>query len=346
MSESSMPRRRGRSRRSLKAMLASVGNEIPSDRGWAFEPKYDGIRVLAFADGDAIALITRNQLDKATQFPEIVDAIRALGRRRKRPFVLDGEIVARKGKHVERFQALQSRLAETHPTKIATHVKSHPAVLVAFDVLVDGDDVAVHEPWTRRRKRLERLIGKGTGAGLMLGDAWIGNGKRHFAHARRVGWEGIMAKRAEAAYRPGIRSRDWLKLKAEGRQEFVVGGWTEPRKSRKYLGALLVGYWHGKDFVYAGHVGGGFTHEALREVHDRLTPLERKTSPFTETPVTNESAHWATPALVVEVKFNEWTSDGLLRQPVFVGMRDDKVAREVVREEAKGHRSWGVGHRP
>ena len=246
--------------------------------------------------------------------------------------MLDGEIVARKGKHVERFQALQSRLAETHPAKIAAHVNAHPAVLVAFDVLVDGDDVVVHEPWTRRRKRLEHLIGKRVEPGLMLGDAWIGNGNRYFAHARRAGWEGIMAKRTDATYRPGVRTHDWLKLKAEGRQEFVVGGWTEPRKSRKYLGALLVGYWRGGDFVYAGHVGGGFTHRALHEMHDLLKPLERKTSPFSAEPETNEQPHWVTPKIVVEVKFNEWTSDGLLRQPVYVGVRDDKDARDVVRE--------------
>src|SRR6185503_16394166 len=137
-----------------------------------------------------------------------------------------------------------------------------------------------------------------------------------------------MAKRAESPYRPGERSRDWLKLKIEARQEFVVGGWTEPRNSRTHMGALLIGYWEGGELKYAGHVGGGFTQAGLGEMYARLKPLERKTSPFNEEPDTNEKPHFVKPEIVVEVKFNEWTTDGHLRQPIFLGIRDDKDAKE------------------
>jgi bifunctional non-homologous end joining protein LigD len=318
--------------RTLSPMLATVGSAIPGGDDWAFEPKYDGIRVLAFADGDAVSLITRNDLEKARQFPEIVDAIRALGKRRKRAFVLDGEIVARKGEDVARFQALQRRIGETDARIIAQHVAARPATLIAFDQLIDGTDVLVHEPWAERRRHLERLLGGFTKAGLQLGEAQIGEGSAMLARGQRSGWEGIMAKRVASPYVPGRRSRDWLKLKLEARQEFVVGGWTEPRKTRQHLGALLLGVWEGDRFIYVGHTGGGFTQQGLGKMFRKLERLERKTSPFETTPRTNEPAHWVRPEVVVEVKFNEWTDDGKLRQPIFVGVRDDKDPRSVVRE--------------
>jgi bifunctional non-homologous end joining protein LigD len=147
--------------------------------------------------------------------------------------------------------------------------------------------------------------------------------------ARRQGWEGIIAKRVDARYEPGSRSRNWLKLKIEFRQEFVVGGYTEPRNSREHIGALLLGYFDHGRFIYVGHTGGGFTRQGLEEMYHRLERLERKTSPFEETPKTNEKAHWVKPEVVVEVKFSEWTADRRLRQPIFLGVRDDKAAKEV-----------------
>jgi bifunctional non-homologous end joining protein LigD len=152
------------------------------------------------------------------------------------------------------------------------------------------------------------------------------------ARARRDGWEGIIAKRTDSTYDPGVRSRQWLKLKVEHRQEFVVGGWTEPRNTREHIGALLLGYFKGDRLQYVGHTGGGFTRAGLRDMHGRLSRLERKTSPFIAPPRTNERAHWARPEVVVEVKFSEWTADGKLRQPIFLGVRDDKDARDVGRE--------------
>ena len=161
--------------------------------------------------------------------------------------------------------------------------------------------------------------------------------------ARRAGWEGIIAKRTDVKYQAGARSDDWLKLKLQYRAEFVVGGWTEPRRTRPYFGALLLGAYDGNGaFVYVGHTGGGFTRDGLAEMHAKLQRLERRTSPFVVPPKTNEPAHWVAPKVVVEVKFAEWTSDHLLRQPIYLGTRDDKPAREVTIEGVSMQR-WGTG---
>ncbi|HEX6808054.1 MAG TPA: non-homologous end-joining DNA ligase [Gemmatimonadaceae bacterium] len=324
---------------SLEPMLARVGSDVPHDDGWTFEPKYDGIRVLAYATADQVRLMTRNDLDKSKQFPEIVDALEQLAARARRPLVLDGEIVALERGKPGRFQGLQSRLHVQGEADIKQLVNGAPAALMAFDLLLDGNDVLVGEPWTERRKLLELRLRNRTGTHLRLGDSAPGGAREMLRKARAAGWEGIMAKRTDAPYALGQRSNAWLKLKLERRQEFVVGGYTEPRKSRQYLGALLVGYYDGHRLVYAGHVGGGFDHESLREVHAQLAKRARKTSPFANPPKPNEPAHWVRPTLVVEVKFNEWTADGLLRQPVFLGTRDDKDASTVTREPTPGRAS-------
>lgn len=317
---------------SLEPMLARVGSDVPPDDGWTFEPKYDGIRVLAYATADQVRLMTRNDLDKSKQFPEIVDALEGLAARARRPLVLDGEIVALERGKPGRFQGLQSRVHVQGDAEIARLVDEAPAALMVFDLLLDGDDVLVDEPWAERRKALELRLRNRTGTHLRLGDTAPGGAREMLRKARTAGWEGVMAKRTDAPYALGQRSNAWLKLKLERRQEFVVGGYTEPRKSRQHFGALLVGYYDGDRLAYAGHVGGGFDHESLRVVHAQLVKLGRKTSPFANPPKPNEPAHWVRPTLVVEVKFNEWTADGMLRQPVFVGTRDDKAASEVTRE--------------
>jgi bifunctional non-homologous end joining protein LigD len=313
-------------------MMASIGTNIPTGAKWTFEPKYDGVRVLAFASGSSVRLITRNGKDKSHQFPEVTAGVRALALRRKRPFVLDGEIVAFAGDAPARFQALQSRMHLQGQTDIAAQVTSTPSALIAFDLLVDDDTVLLDQPWSARRKRLERFVGKRPPKGVRLGDSAPGDGEKLLARARRDDWEGIIAKRIDSTYQPGARSRDWLKLKVEFRQEFVVGGYTEPRNTREHLGAMLLGYFDGDDLVYVGHTGGGFTRESLAAMAKRLKRLERKSSPFSTPVRTNEKAHWVRPEVVVEVKFNEWTADDRLRQPIFLGVRDDKDAREVTRE--------------
>ena len=318
---------------SLEPMYATTGQQIPTGPGWTYEPKYDGIRVLAFLADGSVRLITRNGNDKTRQFPEIVEALQALGNSADRPLVLDGEIVALTNGQPGRFQLLQSRMHVKEAAVVERHAEASPAGFIAFDILLDGDDVLVHDPWSSRRKRLERLLRRRKAkTTLLLSESIEDEGAALVERARHNGWEGVIAKRIDAPYQPGVRSRAWLKLKVEHRQEFVVGGYTEPRNTREHIGALLLGYFDNGRFIYAGHTGGGFTRAGLREMYERLEPLSRRTSPFEETPKTNERAHWTTPRVVVEVKFNEWTADGKLRQPIYLGTRDDKNPLDVRRE--------------
>lgn len=314
--------------KSLEPMYASIGTEIPG-KGWTFEPKYDGIRVLAHATSDDVKLITRNGKDKAAQFPEVVAALKKLVSQTRRPLVLDGEIIALIDGEPARFQELQSRMHVKESRTIQRLSAATPAALILFDILMDGDDVLIAEPWTERRARLLKLVGKRTSTHLRVTESIEGDGKKMLEIARRQSWEGIIAKRMDSRYEPGKRARSWLKLKIEFREEFVVGGYTEPRNSREHIGALLLGYFDRDRLIYVGHTGGGFTREELNDMHKRLKPLERKTSPFEETPKTNEKAHWVKSEVVVEVKFSEWTADRRLRQPIFIGVRDDKDAKDV-----------------
>jgi bifunctional non-homologous end joining protein LigD len=319
---------RGLSFESIEPMYANIGTEIPG-RGWTFEPKYDGIRVLAYATSDDVKLITRNGKDKAAQFPEIVTALKKLASQTRRSLLLDGEIVALVNGEPARFQELQRRMHVKESHLIDRLSTSTPSGLILFDILIDGDDALIAEPWTERRARLLKRVGKRTSTQLRVTESIEGDGKKMLEKARRQGWEGIIAKRMDTSYEPGKRPRSWLKLKIEFREEFVVGGYTEPRNSREHIGALLLGYFDGDRFIYVGHTGGGFTRQGLSDMYERLEPLERKTSPFDETPKTNEKAHWVKPEVVVEVKFSEWTADRRLRQPIFVGLRDDKDAKDV-----------------
>jgi bifunctional non-homologous end joining protein LigD len=312
-------------------MLARSAPEAPSGAGWIYEPKLDGIRVIAYATPGGAALVTRNGNDKSRQFPEIVAALQELATRGGGDLVLDGEIVPlRTGGTPGRFQELQGRmhLADADLARVAA--RESPAAFYAFDLLAAGDALLVGEPWNARREQLEGALD--ASEGTLRITATSKALEAILRDAEREGWEGIMAKRIDAPYTPGRRSDAWLKVKLERQQEFVVGGWTEPRASRELLGALLVGHHEEGELRYAGSVGGGFDRSSLREVHRRLRPLERRTSPFADPPRTREPAHWVTPRLVVQVRFNEWTSAGRLRQPVFLGVRDDVNPREVVRE--------------
>ena len=316
----------------LTPMLASIGSGLPEGGSWVFEPKYDGIRILAFAAAGRVRLVSRNGLDKTKQFPEVAEAVLALSKRKKRQFIVDGEIVVLRGDTPARFQELQSRMHVTDTTAIESLRLDTPAALMVFDILLDGKTSLVTESWRVRRKHLAALLQPpGRSNALRLSDVGE-DGDAMLAEARRHGWEGVIAKRADSPYEPGRRSRSWIKLKIEKRQEFVVGGWTEPRNSREHIGAILLGYYDNEQLIYAGHTGTGFSAASLRDMYARLRRLERRESPFTTSPRTNETPHWTRPNVVVEIKFNEWTADGKLRQPVFVGVRDDKPPREVVRE--------------
>ena len=287
--------------KTFSPMLATIGSELPSGDGWVFEPKYDGIRILASTDGRRVALISRNGIDKSRQFPEVADALRSLYARVKRPFVVDGEIVATRRDAPARFQALQGRMHVTNAAAIEGHRADNPAALMVFDLLLDGRKTLIAEPWRVRRRHLAALFrGAGRIRALRLGDVEE-NGAAMLRKARRHGWEGVIAKRSDGHYDAGRRSRSWLKLKIERRQEFVVVGWTEPRKSREHIGAILLGYYdeHGT-LIYAGHTGTGFS----RAIAARHVPAaqasrakERRHSPRrrarTRRPIGRGRAWWS-----------------------------------------------------
>lgn len=321
-------------------MLASPARVLPSDEHWVFEPKYDGIRIIALVTADAVALLTRNGHDKCRQFPEITRALRDLAKALGREVVLDGEVVALNARgEPARFQDLQVRMHLEDTASVDERSTGAPTAFVAFDVLIVGGELLTGLPWSGRRERLEkvmRAVPAAVRSVLRLSGVARGSADALLRKARAQGWEGIMAKRSDRPYEPGRRVRHWQKLKLENQREFVIGGWTEPRNSRSHFGALLLGYYDDKGrLVYAGHAGTGFSQAVLEEVHAKLKRIERATSPFTTTPRTNERAHWAAPKCVAEIRFNEWTAEGQLRHPVFLGLREDKAPRAVVREQPK-----------
>ncbi len=332
-------------------MYATLGHEVPRGPGWTFEPKYDGMRVIAEVSSRQVRLVTRNGKDKSTQFPELVLALREFARRAGRRLILDGEVVARRRRRARaapessEFQQLQARMHLKDGDEIVRLAIEAPASLVVFDLLGNGRASLLSKPWSERRERLEALYEDAADpadAAVALSDT-SPRGTTMLARARKAGWEGIIAKRTDARYQPGARADAWRKLKLLYRAEFVVGGFTEPRNSRQHIGALLLGAFdkHGK-FVYVGHTGGGFTRDGLTAMHALLEKSERRSPPFVTTPRTNELAHWVTPAVVVEVKFAEWTKDRMLRQPIFLGVRDDKAPRDVTIEGVSLQR-WGTG---
>ena len=310
-------------------MYATIADAIPAGDDWTFEQKYDGMRVVAAANARGTSLVTRNGRDKRAQFPEIGEALSDLARRVGRSLVLDGEIVAlRRGKPAA-FQALQARMHRS--TDVDAIVERAPAAIILFDLLRDGRTNLMGRPLTERRALLEEIVGAGDKT-IRLSDS-SSSARRMLGRARRGGWEGVIAKRTDGKYVPGARSRDWRKLKLQHRAEFVVGGYTEPRRSREHFGALVLGYFDsGGRLCYAGNMGGGFDRESLRDVSQKLRRLARKRSPFADSVKTPDRVHWVRPEVVVEVKFAEWTADGKLRQPIFLGVRDDKAAKDVHRE--------------
>lgn len=343
----------------IEPMYATIGHEVPSGRDWTFEPKYDGVRVLAHVSADGVRLVTRNGHDKAAQFPEIVAALAELALRAGHGFVLDGEIVALVGGTPARFQSLQGRVHLKGTRDIAERAGDTPTALICFDILRDGPKWIIDSPWTERRTHLEALLHavapkRGRSATtdaialhLRLAPSVRAKGDVMLARARKLGWEGVIAKRVDLPYEPGVRADQWRKLKIEFEQEFVVGGFTEPRGSRENIGALLLGYFNDSGrLVYVGHTGGGFTRSGLAEMRRRLDRIVRKTSPFETPPHTNEPASWVRPAVVVQVKFSEWTADGRLRQPIYLGTRDDKNARDVDRESVSVQRERATSGSP
>jgi DNA ligase D-like protein (predicted ligase) len=308
----------------MEPQLATLAREPFSDPAWVFERKLDGERCLAYAGADGVRLMTRNKHQVTTTFPEVTAA---LDGQRHGEFVADGEIVAFSGEQTS-FARLQRRLGVARPPQaLLAHV---PVYYHLFDVLAaDGRDVRP-EPLLERKKLLRGLLDFADP--LRFTEHRCASGEAFFEQACRDGWEGIVAKRADAPYRGG-RGRDWLKFKCENAQEFVVGGFTDPRGSRSGFGALLLGY-HEPDggLAYAGKVGTGFDTLTLRALRQSLSALERPSPPFSRGRLPRTGVHWVEPRLVAQIVFTEWTADGQLRHPRFQGLRRDKDPADVVRE--------------
>jgi DNA ligase D-like protein (predicted ligase) len=307
--------------------LATLTHDRFWDDDWVYERKLDGQRCLAVRDGRGTRLYSRSGRDVTVAFPEIAEALEQQASER---FVVDGEVVAFEGSRTS-FARLQPRI---HVNSAEKARRSGVAVyFYVFDVLsVDGDDVR-REPLLDRKRRLRSLL---TFEGPVRSTRHrrprdAAAGEEWFAECCRQGWEGLIAKRADAPYTTG-RTKDWLKFKCEAGQELLVVGWTDPEGSRVALGALLLGYHRGDDLVYAGKVGTGFSDAVLRDLHGRLTKLETDASPVTVGKPPRTGVHWARPELVAELAFTEWTSGGQLRHPRFLGLRTDKRPEDVVRE--------------
>jgi bifunctional non-homologous end joining protein LigD len=316
--------------------LATLTRERFSSPEWIYERKLDGERCLAYRGPAGVRLMSRNERDITSTFPEVAGALDAR-RQRDGDLVVDGEIVAFEGAET-RFGRLQHRLGLAHPGDEL--LRTIPVYYYVFDVLyADGEDTR-RLPLISRKEVLARAVTFRDP--LRFTEHRKGDGVAFFEQACRDGWEGLIAKRADAPYQGG-RSRDWLKFKCENAQELVIGGYTDPQRSRVGFGALLLGYYdQAGDLVYAGKVGTGFDNETLRSLHARLAALEQDGTPFSRgRPANQRGVHWVKPELVGQVGFTEWTDDGELRHPRFQGLRDDKAARDVVREVPAGLRSAG-----
>ena len=302
-------------------MKAVLSDRPFSDPDWVFERKLDGERCGALRRAGQVRLLSRTGRRLNAAYPDLVDALSIGGP----DLLLDGEIVAFAGGRTS-FARLQQRMQITDPER----ARRSPVIVYyyLFDILELGGRDVRPLPLLERKARLRQAVEfRGP---LRYTSYRRGDGETAFRSACQRGWEGVIAKRAHSPY-VAARSRDWLKLKCAHGQELVIGGWTAPKGSRQRLGALLVGYYEGGRLHYAGKVGTGFDQRTLQRLGDELERRERASSPF-QSGSPPRAARWAEPELVAEIGFAEWTRDGKLRQPRYLGLRDDKPAREVVRE--------------
>lgn len=306
-------------------MLATLTNERFSDPAWIFERKLDGIRFVAARDGSGAHLWSRSEQPLDATYPELVDAV---AEQVRSGTVVDGEIVAFDGSRTS-FERLQGR-SGLHDADAARASGIRVFAYVFDAMVVDGQDVTALP--LRSRKSLLRAAVT-VGGPIRVSRHRNGAGVELLADACSRGWEGLIAKCADAPYRPGRRSSDWLKLKCVHAQELVIGGWTDPQGSRTGLGALLVGYHDDSGLRYAGKVGTGFDRRVLDDLTARMRRLDTTERPFAD-PVRAKGVHWVRPELVAQIGFSEWTRDGRLRHPRYLGLREDKAPADVVREEA------------
>jgi bifunctional non-homologous end joining protein LigD len=313
-------------------MMARASTELPRPQSdWSFEVKWDGVRAIAYARPGRLRLESRNLREITDSYPEVRGLLGDLG---MRDAVLDGEIVAFDDSGRPSFERLQRRMHVTARASVRRLASSTPVVYAIFDLLyLDGRSL-IELPYSARRSRLEELeLG---GPAWRVPAAHAGDGARLLEATRAQGLEGLIAKRLKSRYEPGRRSGAWLKVKHTSRQELVIAGWLpgEGRRAER-IGALLLGYHRDGQFVYAGRVGTGFTEATLEDLSERLQPLRRKDSPFDIAPRLPRNAVFVEPTLVADVEFREWTDEGVMRAPSFKGLRDDKTAGEVAREDGE-----------
>jgi bifunctional non-homologous end joining protein LigD len=306
----------------LQPMLATLTDAPFDDPDWVFETKWDGNRIVAVIEKGRITLYSRNGKIVNDNYVTISKALEYI----EHDAVIDGELVALDEKGISRFQLLQNALRTTTNLRYCM-----------FDLMaLDGEDMR-QLPLTERKKRLEPILPKDRL--LSFSGHRRTYGTRYFKEAERQGLEGVMAKRADSRYLSGTRSTEWLKIKTVKRQEVVIVGFTAPRRSRPSFGSLVLAVRDGKAWRYVGHVGTGFSHAALRDIHAKLWPLRATSSPFIDRVKDEAATTWVKPQLVAEVKFTEWTTAGEMRHPAFVGLREDKTPEEVVFEETVRQRS-------
>jgi bifunctional non-homologous end joining protein LigD len=311
----------------MQAML--VDSIRPGE--WIYEIKFDGYRAVALRGGDETRILSRNEKDLGRKFPEVKDAVAALA---VQDAVIDGEIVALDDKGRSSFQLLQGfDMGLVRP----------PIIFYAFDLLrLNGKDLQ-GLPIEERKAKLEALLKKPPGV-IRYSVSFTKKIEELLSRVRGLGLEGLVGKRTNSRYEAGKRTGAWVKIKLHKEQEFVIGGYTEPEGSRKHFGALLAGFYEGKNLKFAGRVGTGYSEKLLRSLFDALQKIRVESCPFSNLPAPGRSrwdqgltaaemkrCHWVGPVMICQVKSTEWTRDGL-RQPVFLGLRDDKLAKEVVHE--------------
>jgi bifunctional non-homologous end joining protein LigD len=314
----------------IEPMKALAAAELPVG-DWLYELKFDGYRALAFKAGKEARLISRNRTNFDNDYPQLIDALKSLAAKQA---TIDGEIAALDEHGRASFQLLQSY----------GKAKRTPLVYYAFDLLLlDGADLR-SRPLVERRKHLARLLNHAP-PNIRFSAALSGTREELLQLAQKFHLEGLIAKRPDSLYEAGRGSGAWVKVKLTQQQEFVIGGYTPPEGSRKYFGALLVGYYGPDGLLFGGRVGTGFSEKALEHLYEGMQKIKRATCPFVNlpektpgrwrqgiTPAIMKRCHWVEPVLVAQIKFTEWTSDDQLRQPVFLGLRTDKQAKDVVRE--------------
>ncbi len=304
-----------------KPMLTTLVNEPFDDAGWLFETKWDGYRAIASVENHQVTLYSRNEKSFNNDYPAVVAAVEKISHN----VVLDGEIIVLDNKGRSHFQTLQN-FRTTGKGKLTYAV---------FDLLhLDGNELQ-HLSLLERKSLLKDVVAELNDKTVRFSPHVLKNGKSFFEKARQKGWEGIIAKKADSVYEEGRRGMEWLKIKIVNEQEALICGYTAPRGSRKQIGALVLGMYENKQLKYIGHCGGGLNEATIGVLYNRLQPLISNASPFSEKVGTNMPVTWVKPRLVCQVKFQEWTGDGHLRQPIFLGLREDKSPKDVHPETAK-----------